>query len=42
MFIFRSEVKEKVVWFDSKKTKIKTKAGKLNEDEITVLEVQYK
>lgn len=40
--VFRSEVKETVVWFDTKKTEIKTKAGKLNEEEITVLEVQYK
>lgn len=42
VFIFRSEVKEKVVWFDTKKTEVKTKAGKLNKDEITILEVQYK
>lgn len=40
--LFRSEVKEEVAWFDTKKTKVKTKAGNLNEEEITILEVQYK
>lgn len=35
----RSEVKERVVWVDTKKTQVKNKAGKLKEKEITVLEV---
>lgn len=35
----RSEVKERVVWVDTKKTQVENKAGKLKEKEITVLEV---
>ena len=37
--VCRSEVKERVVWVDTKKTQVKNKAGKLKEKEITVLEV---
>ena len=37
--VSRSEVKERVVWVDTKKTQVKNKAGKLKEKEITVLEV---
>jgi len=33
----RSEVKERVVWVDTKKTQVKNKAGK--EKEVTILEV---
>ncbi|XP_039473204.1 uncharacterized protein si:ch211-196f5.2 [Oreochromis aureus] len=40
--IFRSEVKERVVWVDTKKTQVKNKAGKLKEKEITILEVRVK
>lgn len=40
MCIFRSEVKERVVWVDTKKTQVKNKAGKLKEKEITILEVR--
>lgn len=39
--VCRSQVEEKVVWFDTKKTEVKTKTGKSNEEETTVLEVQY-
>ena len=35
----RSEVKERVVWVDTKKTQVKNKAGKLKEKEVTILEV---
>lgn len=37
--VCRSEVKERVVWVDTKKTQVKNKAGKLKEKEITILEV---
>lgn len=37
--VSRSEVKERVVWVDTKKTQVKNKAGKLKEKEITILEV---
>ncbi|CAL8293108.1 unnamed protein product [Lota lota] len=40
--IQESEVKERVVWVDTKKTQVKNKAGKLKEKEITVLEVRVK
>lgn len=33
-------MKERVVWVDTKKTQVKSKAGKLKEKEITVLEVR--
>ncbi|KAF7667325.1 hypothetical protein LDENG_00067560 [Lucifuga dentata] len=36
------EVKERVVWVDTKKTQVKNKAGKLKEKEITILEVQVR
>ena len=39
MCVSRSEVKERVVWVDTKKTQVKNKAGKLKEKEITILEV---
>lgn len=35
----RSDVKERVVWVDTTKTKVKDKEGKLKEKETTVLEV---
>uniref|UniRef100_A0AAZ1Y184 Uncharacterized protein n=1 Tax=Oreochromis aureus TaxID=47969 RepID=A0AAZ1Y184_OREAU len=38
--IKESEVKERVVWVDTKKTQVKNKAGKLKEKEITILEVR--
>lgn len=37
--VSRSEVKERTVWVDTKKTQVKNKAGKLKEKEITILEV---
>ncbi|XP_033965047.1 uncharacterized protein [Pseudochaenichthys georgianus] len=40
--IEESEVKERVVWVDTKKTQIKNKAGKLKEKEVTILEVRVK
>lgn len=40
MCVSRSEVKERVVWVDTKKTQVKNKAGKLKEKEITILEVR--
>ncbi|XP_049422042.1 uncharacterized protein si:ch211-196f5.2 [Epinephelus fuscoguttatus] len=40
--IQESEVKERVVWVDTKKTQVKNKAGKLKEKEITILEVRVK
>ncbi|KAI3355145.1 hypothetical protein L3Q82_018013 [Scortum barcoo] len=40
--IEESEVKERVVWVDTKKTQVKNKAGKLKEKEITILEVRVK
>ncbi|XP_056155181.1 uncharacterized protein si:ch211-196f5.2 [Lampris incognitus] len=40
--IQESEVKERVVWVDTKKTQVKSKAGKLKEKEITILEVRVK
>uniref|UniRef100_A0A669AVX7 Si:ch211-196f5.2 n=1 Tax=Oreochromis niloticus TaxID=8128 RepID=A0A669AVX7_ORENI len=36
------EVKERVVWVDTKKTQVKNKAGKLKEKEITILEIRVK
>lgn len=38
-FVSRSDVKERVVWVDTKKTQVKNKTGKLKEKETTVLEV---
>lgn len=38
--VYRAEVKEKVVWVDTKKTKVKNKAGKLKEKVVTILEVR--
>uniref|UniRef100_A0A665X4S7 Si:ch211-196f5.2 n=1 Tax=Echeneis naucrates TaxID=173247 RepID=A0A665X4S7_ECHNA len=40
--IQESEVNERVVWVDTKKTQVKNKAGKLKEKEITILEVRVK
>ncbi|KAM9332607.1 meiotic recombination protein REC8 homolog [Pholidichthys leucotaenia] len=40
--IQESEVKERVVWVDTKKTQVKNKAGKLKEKETTLLEVRVK
>uniref|UniRef100_A0A8C2XHK4 Si:ch211-196f5.2 n=1 Tax=Cyclopterus lumpus TaxID=8103 RepID=A0A8C2XHK4_CYCLU len=40
--IQESDVKERVVWVDTKKTQVKNKAGKLKEKEITILEVRVK
>ncbi|XP_067342543.1 uncharacterized protein si:ch211-196f5.2 [Channa argus] len=40
--IQESQVKERVVWVDTKKTQVKNKAGKLKEKEITILEVRVK
>ncbi|KAK1885474.1 Meiotic recombination protein REC8 like [Dissostichus eleginoides] len=40
--IQESEVKERVVWVDTKKTQVKNKAGKLKEKEVTILEVRVK
>ncbi|KAM7370065.1 hypothetical protein PAMP_011350 [Pampus punctatissimus] len=40
--IQESEVKERVVWVDTKKTQVKNKAGKLKEKETTILEVRVK
>lgn len=40
--VFRSGVKEKVVWVDTKKTQVRTRAGRLNEEERTVVEVQQR
>ncbi|KAL6098019.1 uncharacterized protein ACO6RY_13418 [Pungitius sinensis] len=40
--IQESDVKERVVWVDTKKTQVKSRAGKLKEKEITVLEVRVK
>ncbi|XP_034067995.1 uncharacterized protein si:ch211-196f5.2 [Gymnodraco acuticeps] len=40
--IEESEVKERVVWVDTKKTQVKNKAGKLKEKEVTILEVRVK
>ncbi|CAI5673675.1 unnamed protein product [Oreochromis niloticus] len=40
--IQESEVKERVVWVDTKKTQVKNKAGKLEEKEITILEIRVK
>ncbi|XP_075937010.1 uncharacterized protein LOC142937807 [Anarhichas minor] len=40
--VSRSEVKERVVWVDTKKTQIKNRKGKLKEKEITILEVRVK
>lgn len=37
--VSRSEVKERVVRVDTKKTQVKNKAGKLKEKETTILEV---
>ncbi|XP_072570294.1 uncharacterized protein [Paramormyrops kingsleyae] len=40
--IARSAVEEKVVWVDSKRTRVKNKLGKLKEKEVVVLEVRVK
>uniref|UniRef100_A0A3B3USP1 Si:ch211-196f5.2 n=1 Tax=Poecilia latipinna TaxID=48699 RepID=A0A3B3USP1_9TELE len=40
--IQESDVKERVVWVDTKKTQVKNKAGKLKEKETTILEVRVK
>ncbi|CAJ1082426.1 uncharacterized protein si:ch211-196f5.2 [Xyrichtys novacula] len=40
--IQESEVKERIVWVDNKKTKVKNKEGKMKEKEITILEVRVK
>ncbi|XP_068604018.1 uncharacterized protein si:ch211-196f5.2 [Brachionichthys hirsutus] len=40
--IQESEVKERVVWVDTKKTRVKNRAGKLKEKESTILEVRVK
>ncbi|XP_053716064.1 uncharacterized protein si:ch211-196f5.2 [Synchiropus splendidus] len=40
--IQESEVKERVVWVDTKKTQVKNKAGKVKEKETTILEVRVK
>ncbi|XP_040926328.1 uncharacterized protein si:ch211-196f5.2 [Betta splendens] len=40
--IEESNVKERVVWVDTKKTQVKNKAGKLKEKETTILEVRVK
>ncbi|KAM9826943.1 uncharacterized protein ACB057_014380 [Neosynchiropus ocellatus] len=40
--IRESEVKERVVWVDTKKTQVKNKAGKVKEKETTILEVRVK
>ncbi|XP_037829215.1 uncharacterized protein si:ch211-196f5.2 [Kryptolebias marmoratus] len=40
--IQESDVRERVVWVDTKKTQVKNKTGKLKEKEITVLEVRVK
>ncbi|XP_037550419.1 uncharacterized protein si:ch211-196f5.2 [Nematolebias whitei] len=40
--IQESDVKERVVWVDTKKTQVKNKTGKLKEKETTVLEVRVK
>ncbi|KAM8823607.1 uncharacterized protein AB9W97_005436 [Spinachia spinachia] len=40
--IQESDVKERVVWVDTKKTQVKNRAGKLKEKETTVLEVRVK
>ncbi|XP_061569151.1 uncharacterized protein si:ch211-196f5.2 [Cololabis saira] len=40
--IQESEVKERVVWVDTKKTQVKNKEGKLKEKEVTILEVRVK
>lgn len=38
----RSAVKERVVWVDTKRTRVKGKSGKLKEKEVTILEVRVK
>nr|XP_015810450.2 uncharacterized protein si:ch211-196f5.2 isoform X1 [Nothobranchius furzeri] len=40
--IQESDVRERVVWVDTKKTQVTNKTGKLKEKEITVLEVRVK
>ncbi|XP_016300126.1 uncharacterized protein LOC107656698 [Sinocyclocheilus anshuiensis] len=40
--IEESAVKERVVWVDTKRTRVKGKSGKLMEKEVTVLEVRVK
>uniref|UniRef100_A0A3Q3WDA0 Uncharacterized protein n=1 Tax=Mola mola TaxID=94237 RepID=A0A3Q3WDA0_MOLML len=40
--IQESEVKEKLVWVDTKKTQVKNKTGKLKEKEVTILKVRVK
>lgn len=38
----RSAVKERVVWVDTKRTRVKGRTGKLKEKEVTVLEMRVK
>ncbi|XP_064187296.1 uncharacterized protein si:ch211-196f5.2 [Anguilla rostrata] len=40
--IEKSAVKERVVWVDSKRTRVRKKSGKLKEKEVVVLEVRVK
>ncbi|XP_034036785.1 uncharacterized protein si:ch211-196f5.2 [Thalassophryne amazonica] len=40
--IKESDVKERVVWVDTKKTQVRNKAGKVKEKEITLVEVRVK
>ncbi|XP_063063254.1 uncharacterized protein si:ch211-196f5.2 [Engraulis encrasicolus] len=40
--IDESSVKERVVWVDTKRTQVRTKAGKVKEKEVTLLEVRVK
>ncbi|XP_055037948.2 uncharacterized protein [Misgurnus anguillicaudatus] len=40
--IEESAVKERVVWVDNKRTRVKGKTGKLKEKEVTILEVRVK
>lgn len=38
----RAAVKERVVWVDTKRTKVRSRSGKLKEKEVSVLEVRVK
>lgn len=40
--VCRSAVKERVVWVDTKRTRVRSKSGKLKEKEVSVLEVRVK
>ncbi|XP_053477360.1 uncharacterized protein si:ch211-196f5.2 [Ictalurus furcatus] len=40
--IDESAVKERVVWVDTKRTKVRSRSGKLKEKEVSVLEVRVK